>query len=119
MAIIYDLVVLNGLVVTHDETGEFDIAVKDGKIAKVVKRGGLGDVEAKKMIDAKGGMVMVSFLEKSGESERSLLMFASLEELMLMSILMSLRYSARGEVRIIMRQVSRKHLDHEALLIVF
>lgn len=56
----YDLVVLNGLVVTHDETREFDIAVKDGKIAKVAPRGELAGVEAKKTIDAKGGMVMVS-----------------------------------------------------------
>jgi len=55
----YDLIVLNGLVVTHEETGEFDIAVKDGKIAKVVPRGELGDVETKKTIDARGGMVMV------------------------------------------------------------
>ncbi len=55
----YDLVVLNGLVVTHEETGEFDIAVKDDKIAKVVPRGKLGDLETKKTIDAKGGMIMV------------------------------------------------------------
>jgi dihydropyrimidinase len=55
----YDLIILNGLVVTHEETGEFDIAVKDGKIEKVVPRGELGDVETKKTIDANGGMVMV------------------------------------------------------------
>ncbi len=56
----YDLLVLNGLVVTDSETRESDIAVKDGKIAKVVPRGELSGVEAKKTIDAKGGMVMVS-----------------------------------------------------------
>lgn len=56
----YDLLVLNGLVVTDHSTGEFDIAVKDGKVSKVVPRGTLGAVEAKKTIDAKGGMVMVS-----------------------------------------------------------
>jgi dihydropyrimidinase len=55
----YDLIVLNGLVVTHEGTGEFDIAVKDGKIAKVVTRGELGDEETKKTIDVKGGVVMV------------------------------------------------------------
>lgn len=56
---VYDLLVLNGLVVTHDETREFDIAIKDGKIAKLVPRGELAGVEAKKTINAKGGMVMV------------------------------------------------------------
>lgn len=62
----YDLIVLNGLVVTAEETREFDIAVKDGKIAKLVPRGALADVTAKKSIDAEGGMVMVctSFREK-------------------------------------------------------
>ncbi|KAH7364480.1 D-hydantoinase [Rhexocercosporidium sp. MPI-PUGE-AT-0058] len=54
----YDLLVLNGLVVTADETGQFDIAVKDGRIAKVVPRGVLDGVTAKKTIDAEGGMVM-------------------------------------------------------------
>jgi hypothetical protein len=56
----YDLIVLNGLVVTDQDTGELDIAVKDGKIAKIVSRGGFVGIEAKKFIDAKGGMVMVS-----------------------------------------------------------
>jgi len=58
----YDLLVLNGLVVTDSDTRECDIAVKDGKIAKVVPRGELSGAEAKKTIDAKGGMVMVSGL---------------------------------------------------------
>lgn len=55
----YDLLVLNGLVVTAEETGQFDIAVKDGRIAKVVPRGTLSGLTAKKIIDAEGGMVMV------------------------------------------------------------
>jgi dihydropyrimidinase len=55
----YDLLVLNGLIVTDCETGEFDIAVKDGKIAKVVPRGSLKAESASKTIDAEGGMVMV------------------------------------------------------------
>ncbi|KAG0650610.1 Dihydropyrimidinase [Hyphodiscus hymeniophilus] len=54
----YDLLVLNGLVVTDNETGEFDIAVKDGKIAEVVPRGSLKAHTASKTIDAEGGMVM-------------------------------------------------------------
>jgi dihydropyrimidinase len=55
----YDLLVLNGLVVTHDETREFDIAIKDGKISKLVPRGEFAGVKAAKTIDAKGGLVMV------------------------------------------------------------
>jgi dihydropyrimidinase len=54
----YDLIVLNGLVVTHQETGEYDIAIKDGMISKVVPKGGLSDKSAKKTIDAQGAMVM-------------------------------------------------------------
>lgn len=54
----YDLLVLNGLVVTVEEMREFDIAVKDGKIARLVPKGGLAGVQAKKTIDAQGGMVM-------------------------------------------------------------
>ncbi|PMD24853.1 D-hydantoinase [Hyaloscypha hepaticicola] len=54
----YDLLVLNGLVVTHDNTVELDIAVKDGKIAKLSPRGVLNGGMAKKVIDAEGGMMM-------------------------------------------------------------
>lgn len=57
----YDLLVLNGLVVTNEETGEFDIAIKDGKIAKIVTRGAFSSaVKATKTIDAQEGMVMVN-----------------------------------------------------------
>jgi formylmethanofuran dehydrogenase subunit A len=55
----YDLIVLNGLVVTGEETGEFDIAVANGKISEVVPRGSLSGNNAKKIIDAQGGLVMV------------------------------------------------------------
>jgi dihydropyrimidinase len=55
----YDLLVLNGLVVTHNNTVELDIAIKDGKIAKLSPRGVLNGGMAKKVIDAQGGMVMV------------------------------------------------------------
>ncbi|TVY93638.1 Dihydropyrimidinase [Lachnellula willkommii] len=54
----FDLLVLNGVVVTDQETGNFDIAVKDGKIAKVVPRGSLHGAKTVKSIDAEGGMVM-------------------------------------------------------------
>jgi dihydropyrimidinase len=55
----HDLIIRNGLVVTADEIGEYDIAIKDEKIARVVPKGELNGVSAKKEIDAKGGYVMV------------------------------------------------------------
>jgi dihydropyrimidinase len=45
-----------------------DIAVKDGKIAKLVPSGALDGVKAKKTIDAQGGMVMVSAICSSRRS---------------------------------------------------
>jgi dihydropyrimidinase len=60
MATKYDVVVLNGIVVTDTEIGEYDIAIKDEKIAKVAKRGELKDAQAAKTIDAEGGYVMVT-----------------------------------------------------------
>ncbi|KAN0122554.1 D-hydantoinase [Hyaloscypha variabilis] len=54
----YDLIILNGLVVTDDKTAELDIAVKNGKIAKLFPRGKLDGVQGKKFIDAQGGIVM-------------------------------------------------------------
>ena len=60
MAEAYDLLVVNGVVVTDTETGEFDIAVKNEKIAKVSPRGALARFSAKRTIDAKGGFVMAS-----------------------------------------------------------
>ncbi len=56
----FDLIVVNGLVVTHNQTRELDIAIKDGKISKLAPRGSLTGAETKKTIDAMGGMVMVS-----------------------------------------------------------
>ncbi len=56
----YDLLVLNGIVVTDRETRHCDIAVKDGKIAKVVAWGGLSGLSTVKTIDAQGGVVMAS-----------------------------------------------------------
>jgi dihydropyrimidinase len=59
MATDYDLIILNGIVVTDTDIGEYDIAVKDEKIAKVVARGGLKDKKAVRTIDAQDGYVMV------------------------------------------------------------
>jgi hypothetical protein len=61
MAEEYDLLVLNGVVVTDAVIGEFDIAIKDEKIAEVVPRGGLSGISSKRTIDAQGGYVMVSW----------------------------------------------------------
>jgi dihydropyrimidinase len=60
MTIQYELVIVNGKVVTDTETGDFDIAIKDGQIAKLVPQGGLLGVSAQRTIDAQGGLVMVS-----------------------------------------------------------
>ena len=59
MATEYDVIILNGVVVTDTEISDLDIAVKDEKIAKLVPRGGLKDAKATKTIDAEGGYVMV------------------------------------------------------------
>lgn len=58
----FDLLVLNGLVVTDQTTGHFDIAIKDGKISEIVPPGSIPAADANKIIDAQGGMVMVSVL---------------------------------------------------------
>ncbi|KAF2491390.1 D-hydantoinase [Lophium mytilinum] len=54
----YDLLILNGLVVTDRETGEYDIAVKNERIEQVVPRGSFKNATAKRTIDAEGGYVM-------------------------------------------------------------
>lgn len=54
----YDLLIVNGVVVTDEEEGELDIAVKDGKIDSVLPRGGFGGAKAERVIDAEGGYVM-------------------------------------------------------------
>jgi dihydropyrimidinase len=55
----FDLLVLNGTVVTAADIGNYDIAVKDGKIALLAPQGALAGVSADKIIDAEGGLVMV------------------------------------------------------------
>lgn len=59
MATEYDVIILNGVVVTETDVGELDIAIKDEKIAKIVGRGGLQGAKATRAIDAEGGYVMV------------------------------------------------------------
>ena len=55
----YDLVVINGIVVTALDIGAYDIAIKDEKIALLAPRGGLRGIESNTVIDAEGGWVMV------------------------------------------------------------
>lgn len=58
MATEYDLIIVNGIVVTDTDIQEWDVAIKDEKIAKLVSRGGLNHAKAAKTIDAEGGYVM-------------------------------------------------------------
>ncbi|KAF2168153.1 hypothetical protein M409DRAFT_65656 [Zasmidium cellare ATCC 36951] len=55
---VFDLLIINGVVVTTDETREVDIAVIGEKIAAVEDRGSFKNAQAKKIIDAEGGWVM-------------------------------------------------------------
>ncbi len=55
----FDLLILNGLVVTASDVGHFDIAIRDEKIALLAPKGSLAETQAKKVIDAEGGYVMV------------------------------------------------------------
>lgn len=55
----YDLLIINGLVVTAADTGYYDIAVKDERIALLAPTGSLGMAKATRTIDAEGGYVMV------------------------------------------------------------
>ncbi|KAH0840666.1 hypothetical protein FOPE_06034 [Fonsecaea pedrosoi] len=54
----FDLLVVNGLVVTASDTANYDIAIKDGKIALLAPPGVLSPSSAKRVIDAEGGYVM-------------------------------------------------------------
>ena len=55
----YDLLVINGLVVTASDIGYYDIVIKDEKIALLAPSGSLVDIATKRIIDAEGGYVMV------------------------------------------------------------
>ena len=55
----YDLLVLNGLVVTASDVGRYEIAIKDERIALLAPAGSMANARAKRIIDAQGGYVMV------------------------------------------------------------
>ncbi|KAK3168267.1 hypothetical protein OEA41_004713 [Lepraria neglecta] len=54
----YDLMIINGLVVTASDIGHYDVAIKNEKIALLAPTGSLAGIEADKVIDAEGGYVM-------------------------------------------------------------
>lgn len=56
----FDLLVINGLVVTASDIANYDIAVKDGKIVLLAPPGVLSKDRAGQVIDAEGGFVMVN-----------------------------------------------------------
>ena len=56
---LYDLIIINGLVVTASDTGHYDIAIKHEKIALLASKGSLTGIAAKRIIDAEGGYVTV------------------------------------------------------------
>ena len=55
----FDLLVANGVVVTAGDTANYDIAIKDGKIALLAPPGVLDKSKATKVVDAEGGYVTV------------------------------------------------------------
>lgn len=55
----FDLLVVNGLVVTASDSASYDIAIKNGKIVLLAPQGALSKDMASRVIDAEGGYVMV------------------------------------------------------------
>ena len=103
----FDLLVINGLVVTASDTANYDIAVKDGKIAFLAPPGVLLASSAKKVIDAEGGYVMVR-PDMDVCPNRGADAVDSLEESTAMSISRSLRCSeGKGGVRTTLRLVCK------------
>ncbi|KAK2755409.1 dihydropyrimidinase [Colletotrichum kahawae] len=58
----YDLVITNGVCVTASDVAAWDLAIKDEKIVLQAPSGSLSKADSKRIIDARGGYVMVSFL---------------------------------------------------------
>ena len=102
MVLEYELVIVNGVVVTDTDIGEYDIAINNEKIEKITTRGGLGRAKAKKTIDAEGGYVMV--LPPQSHVAQSRLTSTSQAESMLMSTFKSRRCLARDRLQTTMRR---------------
>lgn len=67
----YDLVITNGVCVTASDVAALDLAIKDEKIVLQAPSGSLAQANAKRVIDAEGGYVMVSF-ETTNEISQSM-----------------------------------------------
>lgn len=67
----YDLVITNGVCVTASDIAALDLAIKDEKIILQAPSGSLAQANAKRVIDAEGGYVMVSF-ETTNEISQSM-----------------------------------------------
>ena len=66
----YDLLIINGLVVTATDVGAYDIAIRDSKIAVLAPRGSLlGIARIGRVIDAEGGYVMVGSQYKKNDGQ--------------------------------------------------
>ena len=61
----FDLIIVNGLLVTDSKVEEYDVAVKGEKVAAVGPRGSFKDAKTTRKIDAEGGYVMVKKLVES------------------------------------------------------
>lgn len=58
----YDLVITNGVCVTASDVAAWDLAIKDEKIVLQAPSGSLAHANARRVINAEGGYVMVSAL---------------------------------------------------------
>jgi len=69
----YDVVIRGGRVIDGTGNPSFlaDVAIQDGKIARI---GSLGDVHAKRLIDAKGFVVSPGFIDIHNHSDYTILM---------------------------------------------
>lgn len=56
----FDLVITNGVCVTASDVAAWDLAIKDEKIVLQAPSGSLSKANSKRIIDARGGYVMVS-----------------------------------------------------------
>ena len=61
----YDLVITNGICVTASDIGAWDLAIKDEKIVLQAPSGSLSQAAAKRIIDARGGYITVSYWSTS------------------------------------------------------
>jgi dihydropyrimidinase len=55
----YDLLIINGIVVTDTDVSENAVAIRDGRIAELIPTGEARRVKAERTIDARGAYVTV------------------------------------------------------------